>query len=148
MTLLQRYELDVTIPERMENLKQQLTTFLNEDDTRKKVLVHTINNAVSHKGDVDVDNVSHYVEVKPLTKSEFVVDQYKQVNIPNHAKFTIVKHVHTDVVNPVPNPTFVMQVYLDDENNIVIKSIQTDRFEQDELNYETFAEVLMEFIGV
>lgn len=148
MTLLQRYELDVTIPERMENLKQQLTTFLNEDDTRKKVLVHTISNAVSHKGDVDVDNVSHYVEVKPLTKSEFVVDQYKQVNIPNHAKFTIVKHVHTDVVNPVPNPTFVMQVYLDDENNIVIKSIQTDRFEQDELNYETFAEVLMEFIGV
>lgn len=48
----------------------------------------------------------------------------------------------------MPNPTFVMQVYLDDENNIVIKSIQTDRFEQDELNYETFAEVLMEFIGV
>ena len=95
-----------------------------------------------------MDNVSHYVEVKPLTKSEFVVDQYKQVNIPNHAKFTIVKCVNTDVVNPVPNPTFVMQVYLDDENNIVIKSIQTDRFEQDELNYETFAEVLMEFIGV
>lgn len=148
MTLLQRYEFDVTIPEKIENLKKQLTTFLNEDDDRKKVLVHTISNAVSHKGDVDVDNVSHYVEVKPLTKSEFVVDQYKQVNIPNHAKFTIVKHVHTDVVNPVPNPTFVMQVYLDDENNIVIKSIQTDRFEQDELNYETFAEVLMEFIGV
>lgn len=148
MTLLQRYELDVTIPERMEKLKKLLAMFLNGNETRKKVLVHTIRNTISSKGDVDVNNMVYCVEVKPLTMSEFVVDQYKQVNIPNHAKFTIVKCVHTDVVNPVPNPTFVMQVYLDDENNIVIKSIQTDRFEQDELNYETFAEVLMEFIGV
>lgn len=144
MTLLQRYELDVTIPERMEKLKKLLAMFLNGNETRKKVLVHTIRNTISSENDVDVKNMVHCVEVKPLTKSEFVVDQYKQVNIPNHAKFTIVKPINKDM----PNPTFVMQVYLDDENNIVIKSIQTDRFEQDELNYETFAEVLMEFIGV
>ena len=144
MTLLQRYELDVTIPERMENLKKLLTVFLNGNETRKKVLVHTIRNTISSENDVDVNNVVYCVEVKPLTQSEFVVDQYEQVNIPNHTKFEIVKRVNKDM----PNPTFVMQVYLDDENNIVIKSIQTDRFEQDELNYETFAEVLMEFIGV
>ena len=89
MTLLQRYELDVTIPERMEKLKKLLAMFLNGNETRKKVLVHTIRNTISSQGDVAVDNVSHYVEVKPLTTSEFVVDQYKQVNIPNHAKFTI-----------------------------------------------------------
>lgn len=63
MTLLQRYELDVTIPERMEKLKKLLAMFLNGNETRKKVLVHTIRNTISSKGDVDVDNVSHYVEL-------------------------------------------------------------------------------------
>lgn len=35
MTLLQRYELDVTIPERMEKLKKLLAMFLNGNETRK-----------------------------------------------------------------------------------------------------------------
>lgn len=35
MTLLQRYELDVTIPERMEKLKKLLAMLLNGNETRK-----------------------------------------------------------------------------------------------------------------
>jgi hypothetical protein len=66
MTLLQRYELDVTIPERMEKLKKLLAMFLNGNETRKKVLVHTIRNTISSENDVDVNNVVYCVEVKPL----------------------------------------------------------------------------------
>ena len=144
MTLLKQYKLDTSHASRMTVLEKELHQFFNENETRAKVMAHVIRRATMQKDEFDDRDTSYTVSVSRSTKKDLVCNHIIDKPINNQSDITIVAHI----LNLKDDPKVIIQLSVDNNDDIIVKFVETYNETHYVFDAEETINVLKEFIGV